>query len=257
MDYYAIMGLERSASADDIKRAYRRLARKYHPDVSKESDAEARFKEVGEAYNVLRDPESRKLYDQYGADWKRVAEGGAPGGGAEDPNRWHRNTGEGFRGFENESAYRSAFEDLFGGGGDWQFASRGQDYEVALPIFLETAYSGGRDTVTLTVPEVTSDGRIERRTRKLSVRIPKGVVAGQRLRLSGQGGAGIGRGEAGDIYAVVEFAPHPFFRVDGADILLDLPISVAEAALGATVTVPTLGGPVDLRIPQARVPTRN
>ena len=256
MDHYQVLGVPRDASEADIKRAYRKLARKYHPDVSEASDAEARFKEIGAAYAVLKDPESRKLYDQYGDQWEQVAAGGTPHGA--ERGGWsgagpHRGPegGPGFRGFRDEQAYRDIFEDLFGGGrGSWHTQRRGEDYEIRLPITLERAYSGGREKLRLEVPEIGDDGRVRRREKTLNVNIPKGVVEGQRLRLSGQGGSGADGGEAGDLFAVVAFVPHPHFSAEGADIWLDLPVTASEAALGARIEVPTLGGRVSLKVPK-------
>lgn len=257
MDYYSVLGVARDAGPDDIKRAYRRLARKYHPDVSDAEDAHQRFQEVSEAYQVLKDEESRALYDQYGEHWKQVAEGAPPPGGSgrgpRASGRHQAPPGGGFRGFRDEAEYRSIFEDLFGAGpstSGWRFDQRGEDFEVPLKISLERAYSGGKERVSLRTPRVGDDGRIVHTTRTLDVTIPKGVIAGQRLRLSGQGGEGSGQGRAGDLYAVVEFLPHPVLRADGADIHLDLPVTASEAALGAKVKVPTLGGTVSVTVPK-------
>ena len=257
MDYYEVLGVARDASTDEIKRAYRRLARKYHPDVSDAEDAQQRFQEIGEAYKVLKDDESRGLYDQYGEHWKQVAEGGPPPGtsrgGRRAPGGRGAAPGGGFRGFTDEAEYRSIFEDLFGAGpgsAGWRFDQRGEDFEVPLKIPLERAFAGGQEQIRLRVPRVDDSGRVVQESRTLKVKIPKGVVAGQRLRLSGQGGGGMGQGQAGDLYAVVEFLPHPLYRADGADIHLELPVTASEAALGAKVRVPTLGGTVSVTVPK-------
>ncbi len=249
-DYYKIMGLPRDASQEDIKRAYRKLARKYHPDVSKEANAEERFKELGEAYEVLRDPEKRAAYDQLGSQWQSGQEFRPPPG-------WEQ--GFEFRGGGYTEAgaehFSDFFESLFGGGfrttGQRRggFAARGEDIHARLRIRLEDSYHGATRTLNLQVPEHRPDGRIEMRTRTLNVRIPRGVTEGQRIRLSGQGGPGIGGGANGDLYLEVEFEPHPLYRVEGRDIYIDLPVAPWEAALGATIKAPTPGGAVDLKIP--------
>jgi curved DNA-binding protein len=251
-DYYAVMGVERDASQDDIKRAYRKLARKYHPDVSKEPDAEERFKEVGEAYEVLKDPEKRAAYDQLGANWKA-------GQDFRPPPDW--NAGFEFHtgGFDGGAQqFSDFFESLFGrdipGGGfggrsRQAFHVRGQDTHAKVLIDLEDAYTGKSRAVTLEHTELGADGRPVMKKRTLKVRIPKGVRQGQRIRLAGQGSAGTGRGGSGDLYLEVEFRPHPYYRVEGRDVFIDLPVSPWEAALGATVAVPTPTGKIDLRVP--------
>ena len=251
-DYYQIMGVKRDATQDEIKRAYRKLARKYHPDVSKESDAETRFKEVGEAYEVLKDPEKRAAYDQLGANWKAGQEFRPPPG-------WDQ-------GFEVHGDFSAAdaerfsdfFESLFGHGGftrgfserpQGEFHARGQDTYARVMIDLEDAYHGATRTLTLKHSELGPDGRPQLKERTLNVRIPKGVRQGQHIRLAKQGGAGIGKGEAGDLYLEVEFQPHSIYKVQGKDVYLNLPLAPWEAALGATVKVPTPSGLVDLKIP--------
>ena len=253
-DYYNIMGLERNASQDEIKRAYRKLARKYHPDVSKEADAEARFKELGEANAVLKDPEKRTAYDELGANWKA-------GQDFQPPPDWdagYEFTGGGFSGGGGDSAAHSAFfESLFGHGfGSQQadrrhagFNARGEDHHAKVLIDLEDAYQGATRSITLGTPELDSGGHVTTKQRTLNVKIPKGVKQGQRIRLSGQGSPGIGEGHAGDLYLEIEFKPHKLFKVEGHDLYLDLPVSPWEAALGATVKAPTPEGPVDLKIP--------
>ncbi|HGX91854.1 MAG TPA: J domain-containing protein [Candidatus Tenderia sp.] len=250
-DYYEVLGVERSATQDEIKRAYRKKARKFHPDVSKEADAEARFKEVGEAYEVLKDPEKRAAYDQLGAKWKE-------GQDFQPPPGWDQGFefhGGGFT-EADASQFSDFFESLFGGaqgargyarGG--QVNARGEDSHAKVLIDLEDAYHGATRTITLRHTELGPDGRPELKNRTLNVRIPKGVHQGQHIRLAGQGGAGIGQGKAGDLYLEIEFRPHPFYRVEGRDVYLDLPIAPWEAALGATVKAPTPGGTVELKIP--------
>jgi len=251
-DYYDVMGLERNASQDEIKRAYRKLARKYHPDVSKEADAEARFKELGEAYAVLKDPEKRAAYDDLGANWKAGQDFHPP----PDWNAGYEFSGGGFTGGDG-SAYSDFFESLFGQGfgsaqtrrGHAGFRARGEDHHAKVLIELEVAYRGATRDVTLRTPELDSSGHVATKQRTLSVKIPKGVRQGQRIRLSGQGSPGIGGGGAGDLYLEIEFKPHKLFRVEGRDIYFDLPVTPWEAALGATIKAPTPEGPVDLKIP--------
>lgn len=244
-DYYKVMGLERDASPEDIKRAYRRLARKYHPDVSKEPDAEARFKELGEAYAVLGDAEKRAAYDELGPRWKEGQE-------FRPPPDWGGGFGAeaGAGAFAGGAHFSDFFESLFGGAGARGFHARGQDLRVRIPLSLEEAFNGVTRTLTLTVPEVDSSGHASRRERVLNVKIPAGVIDGQQIRLPAQGGQGIGQGGAGDLYAEIELMPHRYFRTAGHDVLLDLPVTPWEAALGTTVKVPTLGGAVELKIPK-------
>ncbi|MDJ0699156.1 MAG: DnaJ C-terminal domain-containing protein [Woeseiaceae bacterium] len=252
-DYYAVMGVARDATQDDIKRAYRKLARKFHPDVSSEADAEKRFKEVGEAYEVLKDPEKRAAYDRLGADWKAGQDFRAP----PDWNEGFEFHGGGFTGAD-AGQFSDFFESLFGRGGigggftgatQRGFYARGEDTYARIMIDLEDAYRGAAREVTLEHTEIGADGRAAVKSRTLKVRIPKGVRQGQHIRLARQGGTGIGKGQPGDLYLEVEFRPHPYYRVEGKDVYLDLPVAPWEAALGATVTVPTPSGSVDLTIP--------
>ena len=249
-DYYQIMGVKRDATQDEIKRAYRKLARKYHPDVSKEPDAEVRFKEVGEAYEVLKDPEKRAAYDQLGANWKA-------GQDFRPPPDWDAGFefhGGGFSGAD-ASRFSDFFESLFGhgfaagGGGHTAYHAHGEDAHAKVLIDLEDAYHGATRTLTLQHTELGADGRPQVKQRTLNARIPRGVRQGQFIRLAGQGGAGMGKGKAGDLYLEVEFRTHPFYHVEGRDVFLDLPVAPWEAALGATVKAPTPTGAVDLKIP--------
>lgn len=251
-DYYETMGVARDATQDEIKRAYRKLARKYHPDVSKEPDAEARFKEVGEADEVLNDPEKRAAYDQLGRQWKA-------GQDFHPPPDW--DAGFEFRGGGYTAAdagvHSNFFEELFGRGharpGDTAdrraFRMRGEDHHARVSIDLEDSFSGAARSISLRVPELTEDGYVTARERTLSVRIPKGIRPGQQIRLVGQGGPGFGGAESGDLYLEVEFRDHPLYSVDGADIYLDSPVTPWEAALGASIEAPTPTGVVDLKIP--------
>ena len=249
-DYYQIMGVARDASQEEIKRAYRKLARKFHPDVSKERDAEASFKELGEAYEVLKDPEKRAAYDQLGANWKA-------GQDFRPPPDWD----QGFE-FHGGGAPHAAsadfsdfFESLFGrsfsqsGRGRGQFDIRGADAFAKVRIDIEDAYHGASRPVTLKHVELGPDGRPVMKERTLNVRIPKGIRPGQHIRLAGQGGAGSGQQSAGDLYLEIEFAPHPLYHTEGADVILDLPLAPWEAALGTTLRAPTPAGIVDLKIP--------
>lgn len=252
-DYYTVMGIARDASQAEIKRAYRKLARKFHPDVSKEVNAEARFKEIGEAYAVLKDPEKRASYDELGANWKDGQE-------FDPPPDW----GSGFefdgRGFSERGAagdYSEFFSSLFGqgfgpaAGGQAQagFHAHGGDHHARVLIDIGDAYSGATRNVTLRRPELDSSGRLANIERNLKVTIPKGVKKGQRIRLSGQGEPGLGGGAAGDLYLEIEFNLHSIYRVEGQDVYLDLPITPWEAAMGSNVKVPTPAGPVNLNIP--------
>ena len=249
-DYYKVMGVARDATDVQIKQAYRKLARKYHPDVSREKDAEARFKEVGEAYEVLKSPERRAAYDQLGS-------GPRPGEDFRPPPDWGS-------GFEFSGAgpgpgnpdYSDFFESLFGAaGGDPRRAGRrsasgrGEDHHARILLDLEASLSGGSRTITLRVPELDPQGRLVSRERTLNVQVPKGILAGQTIRLAGQGASGTADGKPGDLFIEVEFQPHPLYRVEGRDLYLELPVAPWEAALGATVKSPTPGGAVDLKVP--------
>jgi curved DNA-binding protein len=251
-DYYKIMGVARDASQDEIKRAYRTLARKYHPDVSKDPDAEVRFKELGEANAVLKDLEKRAAYDQLGSNWKAGQDFRPP----PDWNAGFEFSGNGAQGGSAGDA-SDFFESLFGrsfdGGARRQQAAHahGEDRHAKVMIDLEDAYIGASRTITLRTPEADAQGRVTMRQHKLNVTIPRGVHAGQHIRLSGQGAPGLGQGKAGDLYLEVEFQPHALYRVEKRDVYLDLPIAPWEAALGATITVPTPNGKVELKIPVA------
>jgi curved DNA-binding protein len=274
-DYYAVLGVAREAPEAEIKKAYRRLARQYHPDVSKDPEGERKFKEVAEAWATLRDPEKRAAYDQLGRhgpgeefqpppDWARrygagAGAGAGPGAGAAD----------GAGGFSFEDLDLS---DLFaelsrarggagrGGGAGPAGATpgaggprplRGEDYEASAQISLEDAFAGAVVELDLAIPEYDDSGRLTRRARPFKARIPKGATDGQRLRLPGKGGRGFNGGRDGDLYLNISLRPHPLFRADGHDLYLDLPVAPWEAALGATVEVPTMSGTVRLKVPPA------
>ncbi len=250
-DYYKILGVPRTASQEEIKRAYRKLARKYHPDVSKEPDAEARFKEINEAHEVLKDPEKRAAYDALGTQWQAGQEFRPPPGGFRQEFR--------YGGEEVDlGQFSDFFASLFGGGlggfsgfrqSGRKASRRGQDQTARVELTLEEAYQGTTRTLRLETPQRDAQGQIKSQLRTLRVRIPPGVSEGRQIRLAGQGLPGIGGGPAGDLYLQVHLRPHPFFQVEGRDVLLRLPVAPWEAALGAMVQVPTLGGPVSLRIP--------
>jgi len=248
-DYYATLGVGRTATQDEVKRTYRKLARKYHPDVSKEPDAEARFKEVAEAYEALNDPEKRAAYDDVGRRYQRGQDFHPPPGWDSGFEFSGRDSGPG-----EAMDFSDFFASLFGrrAGGARAHGTMhapGGDHHAKVLIDLEDAYRGTRRTISLRVPVVDAQGQVTLQERQLDVNIPKGVREGQHLRLAGQGGPGHGGGPAGDLYLEIAFRLHPHFRVDGRDVYLDLPITPWEAALGATVTAPTPDGGVQLTIP--------
>jgi len=253
-DYYQIFALPRSATQDEIKRTYRKLARKYHPDVSKEPDAEARFKELGEAYEVLKDPEKRAAYDQMGSQWKAGQDFKSPPGWDAGFEFSGRGREPGF-GTGDGADYSDFFEALFGQQTRRAHAQRaamhakGQDHHAKILIDLEDAYHGAQRSIALRIPGLDTQGHVVTAERQLDVSIPKGIRAGQHLRLTGQGEPGLGNGPAGDLYLEIAFKPHAHFRVDAQDVYLDLPLAPWEAALGATLAVPTPAGSVQLTIP--------
>jgi len=249
-DYYKVMGVARDATEAQIKQAYRKLARKYHPDVSKEKDAEARFKEVGEAYEVLKSPEKRAAYDQLGQNYRAGEEFRPP------PN-W--DSGFEFSGAgPGNSSYSDFFDALFGAQarsgarnrGAFH-ADRGEDHHAKVMLDLEASIHGGARTFTLRMPEIDEQGRLIAKERTLNVQVPKGILAGQHIRLAGQGARASGDGKPGDLFIEVEFQPHARYQVDGRDLSLQLPVAPWEAALGASVKTPTPTGVVDLKIPPA------
>jgi curved DNA-binding protein len=248
-DYYAVLGLERGASEDDIKKAYRRLARKYHPDVSKEADAEERFKEVAEAYQTLKDADKRAAYDQLGAH--------QPGQDFQPPPdwqaQWEPSAGDAF---SSEGLDLSDLLDRLRGGrgrgrGGARMSMPGQDYEIAVPITIADAYNGTEIDLDLNMPEYDAQGQLRRVPHAFKARIPKGATDGQRLRVPGKGGKGFNGGRNGDLYLNITLRPHALFRANGHDLYLDLPLAPWEAVLGTSVEVPTPGGPVRLKVPPA------
>lgn len=264
-DYYKILGVEKNVSANDLKKKYRKLARKYHPDVNKDPGAEQTFKDIGEAYEVLKDPKKRKAYDQYGSDWKagkqqqgqrqqyqqqsqRAYAGGFGGGGGFD-------FGGDFGGGGGD--YSDFFDSMFGGGGRRgghggraAYQQQGEDVDASISIPLKDAYTGTSRTITFQTPEMTPDGAIEYKKKTLSVKIPKGIKKNGKIRLKGQGGPGHNGGAAGDMYITINIDPHKTYDVEGSDVFMTLPITPWEAALGAKINVPTPAGTIKLGIPK-------
>jgi curved DNA-binding protein len=248
-DYYAALGVERTATPEDIKKAYRKLAQKYHPDVSKEAGAEDRFKEVAEAYQTLKDPAKRAAYDALGQR--------PPGEEFRPPPDWARQHGAAGNGAENFSFDDVDFGDLFerfgargargGRGGRGQLP--GQDFEVPVSISIEDAFRGTTLELNLSIPEYDASGQLRRVPHNVKARVAPGAIDGQRLRLPGKGGKGFNGGRDGDLYLDISLKAHPLYRATDHDLYLDLPLAPWEAALGATVEVPTLGGTVNLKVP--------
>jgi curved DNA-binding protein len=261
-DYYETLGVARSATEAEIKTAYRKLARKYHPDVNKEAGAEDQFKELGEAYSVLKDTEKRAAYDRMGANWKNGQDFTPPPNWNEGFEYSDSGFGGGHSGFGGgyEGDQSEFFESLFGRGKHRQGGRsgnprqgmdlKGQDHHAKILIDLADAYNGAKRTIALHMPTQDANGHVSTQERKLDVSIPKGIKAGQNLRLAGQGGPGMGAGGAGDLYLEIDFHPNPIYRVDGKDVYLDLPLAPWEAALGTTVNIPTpAGSTLELKIP--------
>lgn len=255
-DYYDILGVDRSATTEAIKKAYRKLAHKYHPDVSKDPEGEEKFKAVAEAYETLKNPEKRAAYDQLGRH--------APGENFRPPPDWDRQHGDSQFSFD-DADLADLFAGMAGGrhSGGGHIRMPGQDYDVSTRISLAEAYNGTEVELSLSMPEPDAQGRLHRVPRTFKVRIPKGATDGQRLRLAGRGGKGLNGGRDGDLYLNITLHPHPLFRVSGHDLYLDLPLAPWEAALGASIEVPTLAGAVRLKIPpntqagqQLRLPGR-
>ncbi|MFT5452565.1 MAG: curved DNA-binding protein [Enterobacterales bacterium] len=260
-DYYKIMEIEKTASNNEIKKAYRKLARKYHPDVSKEVEAEARFKEVGEAYKVLKDKEKRAAYDQLGSQWQA-------GDSFTPPPDWGQhqsahNHGAGRAGGQYSDFANASGEDLsdffssiFGqasySGGSYQNSRanlRGEDIHAKVEIDIEDAYRGSERTISFSLASPNEQGEVVQKQKTLNVKIPKGVKQGQHIRLSKQGGSSLGNGEAGDLYLEIVVKQHPVYQVTEKDVTISLPIAPWEAALGTKVEVPTPSGFLTLTIP--------
>jgi curved DNA-binding protein len=250
-DYYKILGLESSATQDEIKKAYRKLARTHHPDINKDPGAEARFKEINEANEVLSDTEKRAAYDQLGRQWQE----GQP---FQPPPNW--DAGFEFSGGTSqhvEGEFSDFFEALFSrmrrgrrpSGGQAEFHARGEDHHAKILIDLRDSLEGATRMLSLRMPAVDADGHAVIKDHTLNVTIPKGVLEGQSIRLKGQGAPGIGRLPAGDLYLEIQFNPDPLYRVVGKDLYVELPVAPWEAALGATVKFPTPTGSIMLKIP--------
>lgn len=261
-DYYETLGVSRTATQDEIQKAYRKLARKYHPDVNKAKDAEDKFKEINEAYEVLKDPDKRQKYDHLGANWQEGQEfrpppgwesmfdfGGAQGG---RQTEFHWGGTGGFSDF---------FETLFGGRGQrdprmargagqgMSWPQAGADQEATIRISLEDAFRGATRSINLQSQSIMPDGRISTQGKTYDVKIPQGILPGQKIRLGGQGGHGTGGGPSGDLYLKVELEPHPIYRLEGKDLYMDLPVSPWEAVLGTEAHLNTLSGPVTVKVP--------
>jgi curved DNA-binding protein len=252
-DYYKIMDVDKTAAQDEIKKSYRKLARKFHPDVSNEKDAETRFKEINEAYEVLRDKEKRAAYDQLGSNWKSGQSGFTP------PPNWQDQYQQGNGDFNRggQENFSDFFESLFGAGFNAnQQPSRGnpsmqgQDSHTKILIDLQDAYTGITRSFTLQDQVINEHGQMQKKERTLKVNIPKGIKSGQKIRLQKQGQAGVNNAKNGDLYLEVGFTPNPLYIVEGADITTELTISPWQAALGEKVKVPTPTGPIDLSLPK-------
>ncbi len=254
-DYYGVLDVKKDATQAEIKSAYRKLARQYHPDLNKDEGAEDKFKEIGEAHEILKDPEKRAAYDQLGSGYQ-------PGQDFTPPPNWDAgfeysggSPDMGAAGARDSTAYSEFFEDLFGQAmrekraQQAQFHTKGQDHHAKILVDLDDVFTGAKRAIQLQVPKVTADGHVITEQRTLNVNIPKGLRAGQHIRLKGQGTPGLGKGEAGDLYLEVSFKPHPHYRAQGHDLYLDLPVAPWEAALGGKVKAPTPGGSVDVTIP--------
>ncbi len=295
-DYYATLGVDRSATPEEIHAAYRKLARKYHPDVNKDPGAEQKFKELNEAYEVLKDPEKRRRYDALGANWQAGQDfrpppgwegfgaGSRAGGAYQQPGGFEQTFH--FTGFGDDDSFdffggfSDFFQSLFGGGrggfgGGFESAEGGatrqsqrqpggfgafgggyagtqnrpEHHEAEISMPLEEAYRGGKRTVSLTIDEPGPGGVMQRKQKSYEVTIPPGIQDGRRLRLGGQGGRGPG-GTAGDLYLKIRIAPHPRFRINGADLEADLPVTPWEAALGSKVSVPLVEGTAQVTVPE-------
>ncbi|MFE9768213.1 DnaJ C-terminal domain-containing protein [Streptomyces sp. NPDC005808] len=253
-DYYEVLGVPRDASSEDIQQAFRKLARKHHPDINKDPRAEERFKEINDAYSVLSDPKTRRRYDRFGENFRQIPEdydervaagAGARGGrsgwggaGGGSGVRFHTGGGDDFDGSGID------FDDLFGGifgrGGGGRVPVPGADQEAEIQLGVEEAYRGGKRSITLSGPAGE---------RTYDVTIPRGVVDGQRIRLAGEGGRSSGDAPAGDLYLRVRIKPDARFRLEGRDVHVAVPVTPWEAALGATVPVPTPGGTAKVTVP--------
>jgi curved DNA-binding protein len=242
-DYYQIMGVERAASASEIKQAYRKLAHQFHPDISKDPLGKERFQEIGEAYAVLKDPEKRDAYDQLGKP--QAGQDFSP------PPGWTSNSDAGAANYDDVD-----LADLFaafgrsnrGGKARGPTAARGQDFEISAAVSLEQIHHGGEIEVRAQIPELDAHGLPHRISRTFRITVPAGAVDGQRLRLGAKGGPGTHGGPPGDLYVALALTPHRLYRISGRDLYMDLPLAPWEAVLGAVIRVPTLDGPVELNV---------
>ncbi len=258
-DYYEILGVSRTATQEEIQRAYRKLARKYHPDVNKAANAEDKFKELNEAYEVLKDPDKRSKYDQLGANWKAGQDFRPPPGwesqfdfgqgGAGGRTSFHWGGGGDFSDFFETVFGGRGFRGAKGGFDSSSWSQAGADQEATIRIALEDAFHGSTKSITLQSQTVNPQGQLSVQEKNYEVKIPKGILSGQKIRLSGQGSEGRGGGPKGDLYLKVEIEPHPMYKLTERDISVDLPLTAWEAALGAEVQIPTPAGPVSLKVP--------
>ena len=262
-DYYEVLGVARTATADEIRKAYRKLARRYHPDVNKKPDAESKFKEIGEANEALSDPQKRQRYDQVGANYHTGQEFRPPPGWENVPFG-HQGRPDSMGGFrvEDLGGFSDFFESLFGGqqfqadapggargaSGRGYWKTRGDDHETAITIDLAEAFRGAQKIITLQSVEMGENGQVQRRSRSYKIRIPPGTVENARIRMGGQGGSGQGGGPAGDLYLQVHINPHPGFRLNGHDLEVVVPVTPWEAALGTKIPIPTMDGQASLAI---------
>lgn len=246
-DYYATLGVSKSADEAEIKRAFRKLARKYHPDVDKSPGSEAKFKDVNEAYEVLKDREKRAAYDGLGQQEPK------PGSGFRPPPGWEEGFSFSGPGPEGDEAFSDFFETLFRREQEArrpERQARGQDQHARIHLDIEDVFRGATRVLNLSVPQVDGDGRIRMQERKVSVHVPKGIKEGQHIRLAGQGAPGFSTGPAGDLFLEVAFAPHPIYHAEGRDLYCDLPVAPWEAALGGKIVMPTPDGKVNLAVPR-------
>lgn len=249
IDYYQIMGVSKEASQDEIKRAYRKLARKYHPDVSQEADAELKFKELGEAYEVLKDPEKRAQYDQFGEQWQAAAHAQS----SQQSRQSHQSHDQYA---PNDADFAEFIRQMFGQEGRQRHGfgfdgdiNQGQDIHTRLDISLEDSFNGAEKHLQLQIPELDRQGQIKTSLKTVKVTIPKGITDGQQIRLKGQGHLSQ-NGSRGDLYIEIHFKPHRLFQRQDKNILIDVPITPWEAALGSKIEIPTLGGKVSLKCPE-------
>ncbi|MFZ0944044.1 MAG: J domain-containing protein [Syntrophobacteraceae bacterium] len=262
-DYYEILGIKRGASQDEVQRAYRKLARKYHPDVSKASNAEEKFKEINEAHEVLKDPEKRKMYDQLGQNWRSGQDFRPPPGWETQFDFGRGGARQAGQQWGGAGGFSDFFEELFGGSGFRQthggmgpegfgrgtvWRQAGADQETTIRISLEEAFRGGSKPIILQSQVINPQGQLDVQERRYDVKIPPGVLPGQRIRLTGQGGEGTGGGPRGDLYLKVEIEPHPVFTLKGHDLHMEVPVSPWEAVLGSEVRLSTITGNIDLKI---------